>query len=126
MDYIALGQRIRDLRRKRGLTQEKLAELVDLSVPYISHLERGTKKPSLAVLIRLAECFGRYSGSFTQWQSGKGYDCVFPGDSRTLGRLLCFGTCCPDRNRLRRQKKYPCTRREPPAIGGVEIRFVSY
>jgi len=30
MDYIALGQRIRDLRRKRGLTQEKLAELVDL------------------------------------------------------------------------------------------------
>ena len=30
MDYIALGQRIRDLRWKRGLTQEKLAELVDL------------------------------------------------------------------------------------------------
>ena len=63
MDYIALGQRIRDLRRKRGLTQEKLAELVDLSVPYISHLERGTKKPSLAVLIRLAELLGDCSVS---------------------------------------------------------------
>ena len=55
MDYTALGKEIRELRRKRGLTQEKLAELADVSVPYISHLERGTKKPSLAVLIRLAE-----------------------------------------------------------------------
>lgn len=58
MDYIALGQRIRDLRRKRGLTQEQLAELADLSTPYVSHLERGTKKASLAVLVRLAESLG--------------------------------------------------------------------
>ena len=55
MDYTALGKEIRELRRKRNLTQEKLAELADLSVPYISHLERGTKKPSLAVLVRLAD-----------------------------------------------------------------------
>jgi transcriptional regulator with XRE-family HTH domain len=58
MDYIALGQRIRDLRRKRGLTQEQLAELADLSTPYVSHLERGSKKASLAVLVRLAESLG--------------------------------------------------------------------
>ena len=43
MDYIAFGRELRKLRQQRGLTQEKLAELVDLSVPYISHLERGTK-----------------------------------------------------------------------------------
>lgn len=55
MNYITLGNEIRQLRRKRGFTQEKLAELADLSVPYVSHLERGTKKPSLAVLVRLAE-----------------------------------------------------------------------
>lgn len=55
MDYIMLGKQIREIRRQRHLTQEKLAEKVDLSVPYISHLERGTKKPSLAVLVRLAE-----------------------------------------------------------------------
>lgn len=58
MDYIAFGRELRKLRQRRGLTQEKLAELVDLSVPYISHLERGTKKPSLEVLTRLAK---------TQW-----------------------------------------------------------
>lgn len=39
----------------KGFTQEKLAEFADLSVPYISHLERGTKTPSLAVLVRLAD-----------------------------------------------------------------------
>lgn len=58
MNYIALGKEIRDLRRKRGLTQEQLAELADLSTPYVSHLERGTKKASLAVLVRLAESLG--------------------------------------------------------------------
>lgn len=58
MDYIAFGRELRKLRQQRGLTQEKLAEFVDLSVPYISHLERGTKKPSLAVLTRLAESLG--------------------------------------------------------------------
>lgn len=58
MDYIMLGKQIREFRRKRGITQEKLAELADLSTPYISHLERGTKRPSLAVLTRLAECLG--------------------------------------------------------------------
>lgn len=55
MDYIAFGRELRKMRQQRRLTQEKLAELVDLSVPYISHLERGTKKPSMEVLIRLAE-----------------------------------------------------------------------
>lgn len=56
MDYIMLGKQIREIRKQRHLTQEKLAEMVDLSVPYISHLERGSKKPSMAVLVRLAEC----------------------------------------------------------------------
>ena len=58
MDYIMLGKQIREIRRQRHLTQEKLAEKVDLSVPYISHLERGSKKPSLEVLTRLAESLG--------------------------------------------------------------------
>ena len=58
MDYIMLGKQIREIRRQRHLTQEKLAEMVDLSVPYISHLERGSKKPSMEVLVRLAENLG--------------------------------------------------------------------
>ena len=41
-----LGTRIRELRRKRGLTQEKLAELAEISAPSISKIESGIYHPS--------------------------------------------------------------------------------
>ena len=41
MDYIALGQRIREERLKLNLTQEKLAEDVGVSTTYIGQIERG-------------------------------------------------------------------------------------
>ena len=36
------------------MTQEQLAEAACLSVPYISHIERGVKRPSLETLVRVA------------------------------------------------------------------------
>ena len=42
------------LRMKSGLTQEQLAEASDLSVPYLSHIERGSKRASLETLVRVA------------------------------------------------------------------------
>ena len=42
-----LGQRIREQRRKKGWTMDKLAEKADLSVNYVGDLERGVKTPSL-------------------------------------------------------------------------------
>ncbi len=36
-----IGARIRELRRKRGLSQEQLAELVNFSQSKISKIERG-------------------------------------------------------------------------------------
>ena len=53
-DYQKIGQRIRMLRMKSGLTQEQLAEASDLSVPYLSHIERGSKRASLETLVRVA------------------------------------------------------------------------
>lgn len=53
-DYGEVGSRIRDRRVAMGLSQEALAEQADLSPPYISHIERGVKGPSLSALIRLA------------------------------------------------------------------------
>ena len=49
-----IGERIRTLRKRNGMTQEQLAEAANLSVPYISHMERGFKRPSLETLVRLA------------------------------------------------------------------------
>lgn len=53
LNYAEIGQRIRALRKQRGYTQEKLAEAADLSVPYLSHIERGKKGVSLAAIIRI-------------------------------------------------------------------------
>ena len=54
IDYKAMGQRIRAKRKELNLTQEKLAEVVDVSSSYIGEIERGTSICSLAVLANIA------------------------------------------------------------------------
>lgn len=49
------GNRVRALRQKRGMTQEQFAEATDLSVNFISFVERGIKSPSLANIGRIAK-----------------------------------------------------------------------
>ena len=49
------GRRLRYLRRLRDLTQEQLAETVDISVDFLSNIERGVNAPSFDTLERLAE-----------------------------------------------------------------------
>jgi len=53
-----LGETIRSLRKKQGLTQEQLAERSDLDPTYISGIERGIRNPSFKSLVCLAKGFG--------------------------------------------------------------------
>ena len=53
IDYQTLSKRISDLRRKKGLTQESLAEKTELSSNYISHIENSRSIPSLETLMKL-------------------------------------------------------------------------
>jgi transcriptional regulator with XRE-family HTH domain len=55
---VRLGERVRDLRRGRGLTLNGLAELSGVSRAMISKLERGEKNPTLVVAAKLAEGLG--------------------------------------------------------------------
>ena len=50
MDYRTL---IREKRKEKGLSQERLAKLVQVSQPFIAEIESGRKKPSVDVLMRL-------------------------------------------------------------------------
>ena len=50
-----IGARIRSLREAKGLTQEKLAEVMDINSKYLSNIERGKENPTLDMLIRFAE-----------------------------------------------------------------------
>ena len=53
-----LGARVRGLRKARGLTLTQLAEAAALSHPFLSQLERGLARPSMASLERLARALG--------------------------------------------------------------------
>lgn len=50
-----LGERIRELRKAKGLTQEQLAELVGVEPRHISRVEGGYSSPSIERLARIAE-----------------------------------------------------------------------
>jgi transcriptional regulator with XRE-family HTH domain len=52
---VVFGQRLRELRTERGLSQTALANLCGSNHPFISELERGVKVPSLTMILRLAE-----------------------------------------------------------------------
>ena len=54
MDYIELGKRIKAARLTAKLTQEQLAEKINLSSGHCAHVERGTTKVSLSALIAIA------------------------------------------------------------------------
>ena len=47
---IEIGERIKKAREKKNLTQENLAEVIDVSTQYISDLERGVVGASLSTI----------------------------------------------------------------------------
>ena len=49
-----IGQRLRDLRVGKGLTQAEMSEIANLSSEHYGRLERGENLPSIPTLVRLA------------------------------------------------------------------------
>lgn len=54
VDYFKIGERIRKMRRAHDISQEVLAEMVDVSTTHMSHIETGNTKMSLEVLVDIA------------------------------------------------------------------------
>ena len=54
MEYKSIGRNIRKCREAKGIKRETLAEMTDLSVSYMSAIERGEKLPKLDTFIRIA------------------------------------------------------------------------
>ena len=54
----AVGQRIRNYRMDRGLSQEKLAELAGCHPTYIGQLERGEKNATIESFEKIASALG--------------------------------------------------------------------
>lgn len=58
MDYGIIGDRIKQERLDRGLTQEVLAEKANISASFLGQIERGERKLSLVTLIEIAKVLG--------------------------------------------------------------------
>ncbi len=55
---MAVAQVIKELRKKKHISQEKLADAIDSHQVYISEIEKGKKIPSITILYNIAHCFG--------------------------------------------------------------------
>lgn len=54
MDLTLLGNRIRAAREKKGITQEELADRINISPSHISVIERGVKTARIDTVVRIA------------------------------------------------------------------------
>ena len=48
------GASVRLLREERGLTQEDLGELAEISATYVGFIERGDSVPTLTIILQIA------------------------------------------------------------------------
>ena len=48
-----IAQNLRKYRKERGLTQEQLAEKIDMSASFLGHIERGSRVASLETLVKI-------------------------------------------------------------------------
>ncbi len=55
VDYEGIGRRIREKRKEKNITQEALAEAMDISIAYLSRVERGKTNVNLERLMIIAE-----------------------------------------------------------------------
>jgi len=63
LNYYKIGQRIRKYRKSYHLSQEQLAEKVAISTTHMSHIETGSTKLSLFVLVKIAHALSVHTDS---------------------------------------------------------------
>lgn len=83
MDYQSarqrFGDRIRAGRVEKGITQEKLGELIEKSTEHISYLERGERSPSFEVILDVAQALDLPIASLMSLEESS-ETALFPGD----------------------------------------------
>ena len=54
IDYKLIGQRIKEARKRAGISQEKLGEIIDVATAYVSRVERGISHVNLKKLSQIS------------------------------------------------------------------------
>ena len=69
LDYNIIGKRLKKARIDNGLTQEKLAEKIDVSIAFLSRIERGSSHISLKRLSQICDILGITEGQILNGSS---------------------------------------------------------
>lgn len=94
VDYRILGQRIRQARMAKHLTQEKLAEELDVSVAFLSRIERGTAHINLKRLNQVCKILNISEGELLNGTSSNSQSYL----SKDFAELLSH--CSTEQQRL--------------------------
>lgn len=62
LDYTIIGERLKKARTDKNMTQEKLAEQLDVSIAFLSRIERGNSHINLKRLTQVCEILGVSEG----------------------------------------------------------------
>jgi len=94
IDYKVIGERIREARKKKGWSQERFSEEIDVAVAYVSRIERGSSQVNLN---RLAQISKVLDTSIEYFIKGVITDSPDYLDKELYNTLL---NCSPEKQRL--------------------------
>lgn len=71
LDYSIIGERLKNARKEKHLTQEQLAEKIDVSIAFLSRIERGSSQINLKRLTQICEILEITEGDILNGASSK-------------------------------------------------------
>ena len=71
IDYSVIGERLKKARKDKHLTQEQLAEKIDVSIAFLSRIERGSSQINLKRLSQICEILDVTEGDILNGSSSK-------------------------------------------------------
>lgn len=89
INYSSIGKCIRKNRDRLGMTQETLAEKINVSIPHISRMENGSAKPSLQTLVDICNALNVTIDDLMQ-------DSVLAAKARRTGPLVDILASCSE------------------------------
>lgn len=71
VDYTVIGERLKKARKDKHLTQEQLAEKIDVSIAFLSRIERGSSQINLKRLSQICQILEVTEGDILNGASSK-------------------------------------------------------
>lgn len=92
LDFKTIGMKIKERRRALGITQEYVANCLDVNPSHISNIECGRANPSLTALVAISSILNCSIDYFigSEYHFSKEKDSEKNLDSRIMDRIICL------------------------------------